>query len=437
MANYKHLIQEAAIARKNKDFKTAEYLLEIMFAKEPDNIPALFEKAMFYKEQQKYDVALEIFCRLLDTKKRILALLEIASINHIVSKFSSQTIETSKNYLNNSLNIYLLAYKEALQQEISEDNYKYQLLALRKIGNIYKEKKELNEEEKYLKFTLELINANSYAKIEDADKVLCDLGYNALQQRDIDKSLDYYKQINDTELRSSKLLEIEQIFYYNKKYDKAQEILLEIKNEKNTFKNLATLYLGKVEMTVQNFELAEYYFLSLLHTNKKTKAIEELISLYYKVENYQAALIYIDQLLEFETSKINIDYYNRFKKIIQIKLNMDVDLENDIRLELEKNYIEQRAIAQIKREFKLKKVKTLNSFKEFFYSIELKDEDYLKTSDKDLYYVYYPNAIIQDNHIYNYIFVATRVNTKDIISIYPAREYEINNLKNTKKRILN
>lgn len=431
MLDFNSDIKQAAKARKSKDFTLAKEILDTLYKKDPENKPLLVEYGMYYKDIGDSYRALEIFNFLLDSNKRVLAYLEIASIYLHQSDYTvAQNKEKATYLLNEALNNYKMAYNEAIEEikamDFKKDSEIHQFIAAEKIALIYKKMKQLSLTCEYLKKALELADTSQYISQTEKDRILANLANINLRLGNANLAYDYYSQMSDSKRKYSGYLNIELAFYYNKEYDKVRSILQEVATSNTGLENYANLYLGKLEVTLGNFDIAYNYFNELLNTNAKIDALDELIALSYKCNNLQLALYYIDQVLNLGDPKVNPTYYERYKKIIQSKLDpTKVDTEDDIRLELECNYIPQRAFAHVRRCLKSKGV-TLNvSLKELFYSLELKEEDYRQTNDSDIYYIHYPNIMSKNDESYNYINVATIVNTKNIIGIFPAKEYTI------------
>ena len=418
-------IKECAEARKVQNFKKADYFMELLLEYDRENPAILLEEALIYKEKRHYEEALNKLFNLLNTSKRNLALMEIGNTYLLMHKFYE-----AKKY-------YMILFNEAKNMEESKQSYKDQIYPLQKLAlaskrrGLYELAKSLYHE------ALNLIETNPYGTETDKYFAILELGNIDNLEGNTNDAIDKYLILANTNRHDKylALLELAKVYVNNHELDLAIPILQEILENSLVYKDAAIFTLGRCEFMNQNYYKALEYFYMLLNTKDHNLAMEQLIYIHYKLENYDTARKFTEELINYlarkSSNKAKVKKFQQLLNIIEIRSGNNNNLSNTGLL-LEHHYNANIAIASIKKRYENNEtIKINDDIITLFNTIDLNSSNYYGSDLYDNYYITLPNAGYIKDEQTDYLKVTTIVNTKHIIGIYPCKNKN-NQLKHVK-----
>lgn len=421
-------ISESQEARKFKNFAKAEYLINLMLEYNKHSDSVQLEYAAFLKDMQKYIDALKILFRISHGPKKNLVLMEIIDVFYVQQKYG-------------------LAYKYAtkLYEETKSisDKLPFTLYALNKMADCCKNYGKTIKAKKLYQQLLTIIETKGSFGI-DKYNILTSLGDIALLDGEVQNAINYYKEVihNSILYKPYALYKCGTILANNKQYDEALEYFNASNEEPRSL-----LETGKIYVSQRNFNDAFIIFNQLINTPLYVEAMEQLIYLYYKQEEFNQALMHIQELIKYlQKQRIcNIDLIKnmkQLKRIIQIYLGVDYNEtakeKESKELELVENYILEKAISHIKRNIKHTKNSSFNiSVSEILKMLDFNEDSYYETQNFDIYYFQIPNVGTINNTSTDFIKVETIINTTNVVNIYPCtnrnNQYKCSKNKKYKK----
>ena len=407
---------------------------------------AILELGKIEKEEGNLEKAREYFEQLLTTKSRTYAILELGKIEK-----ENENVKKAREYFEQLLTSQNREYailelgkiekedgnikkaREYFEQLLTTQSRTYAILEL---GKIEKEEGNVEKAREYFESLLTSKN-RAYAILE--------LGKLERERGNIKKAQNYFEQLLTSQNRECAILELGKMEKEDGNVEKAREYFEQLVLTSNS--EYAMLELGRLERETGNIKKASYFFSKLAKSPKnRAYAMLEMIFLNIKLENYNEAYkIICSSLNEFDNKNIkynaemlkNVIFYLKYKlgKLSQNDLNSSSYYCKQLL-----NYDELEAIKHIKSNLDEKDLKLRNVFfdqnidvLEIFNNSKEKilEINPLGSSIYDKYMVTfdYPISNINGEEIYT-AKIFTLINTKQIISIYPAMSNNLcNNIK--------
>lgn len=266
---------------------------------------------------------------------------------------------------------------------------------------------------------------------------------------EIEKSRKIFMSLLNTESRYFALLQLGRLEIFAGNIDKAKEYLNNLLNTSSRI--YAIIELGNIEANNGNYINAKKYFESLISIDENTKknAFLKLLMLNIKYENYEEALIYLNELIKYNDISVNL--IKQYQIYIKNKLNkletkecIDGYINNQIvtyNHRTAKEHIKYHLEDNNEKEFHTKFLPNIN----IDYLFDIVNNEIKKIKKQN--FGIQEKCIIDMGYIigeYNgfetsLIEVITLCNTNNIITMYPvASKYKVysNNYLNNKKIII-
>ena len=287
-----------------------------------------------------------------------------------------------------------------------------------------------------------------YSESQNKTYAMLELGKLEASVGNYEEAKTCFTELLGTNNKAYAMLELGRLEAIAGNYEEAKTCFTELIYSENQNKTYAMLELGKLEASVGNCEKAKEYFVELIQTPDWIYAIQELLFLAIKEENYEEAsqllnTIYNANLME-DNQLSNITFYLKYK--------LNLLTEND--KEQNKNYFclqlldynREAAINHIKAHLDENGFKRLHSvffestdIENIFPSIEKSISEAIpeQSNFTDKYKVDCDYVIGVNNGVEtSCVEVITFPNTKDIITMYPIIDTRKKSSRNDVKRLV-
>ena len=453
MKNYDKFL-EAKVYIKKKKYKEAIYMLRKLHIEEPyDNIIKFELARMLTRFEDTLNEGYNYLLELLSTPSWTYAMLELGRL-----EASRGNYEEAKSYFtklvysesqNKTYAMFELGRLEASRGNYEEaKSYFTKLLetssktyAMFELGRL--EASVGNYEEAKAYFT-KLI----YSESQNKTYAMFELGRLEASRGNYEEAKSYFTKLLETSSKTYAMLELGRLEAIAGNYEEAKTCFTELIYSESQNKTYAMFELGKLEASVGNYEEAKTCFTELIQTPDWIYAIQELLFLAIKEENYEEAsqllnTIYNANLME-DNQLSNITFYLKYK--------LNLLTEND--KEQNKNYFclqlldynREAAINHIKAHLDENGFKRLHSvffestdIENIFPSIEKSISEAIpeQSNFTDKYKVDCDYVIGVNNGVEtSCVEVITFPNTKDIITMYPIIDTRKKSSRNDVKRLV-
>lgn len=466
LASIKQLI------RTNKLSKAMSVISEYM-DDYPDDDVGRFQYANVLFYSNKIDDAEEIFNDIISNSSsrtaRNMSLHKLGKICFIKGDFS-QAMECFLEVINNSDNIESASRNELSQLYLKNRQYEDALAILAvdsdndymkvaraniyfRSGNILKALNELDSVKSHddnllqkrdiIYARIELKNKNPYKAIEKYSQVLkrgknncywkasLEMCFAKIDLGEYDEVIDICKEIELNPNFSKKAKLILGEAYYNKgDYELSRENYLASRNDKNREK--VDCRLGKLELTVKNYDKAKEYFLSSLKNTReyKASALYGLLLVSYRKKDYGNVYKLINEIRTCKLDKYISDKIDRVELYIDRIHNKDIDMTKDYTYDQHQiiSYSSEKALEHIiRRHGENSRSCMFNEnidISSLFFNISdyLNDEYLLGNDYLDTYIVPFKNIGYDEDGIsLHKLEVVTLPNSSDVITMFPYR----------------